>query len=432
MYDAVRTVVKKMCPLMREIKVADLNVEQLGGGLTNVLYIVSGLQPIHDDDDDDGSASDGSYYSDASYDAPPPSQPAGPGRPIPATKVCALVRVHGDDSQDVLIDRSIEHRVSASLSAASIAPAYFGRFVNGRVEEFYSDAKTITPLRLKPDAEQLSRPDEILSVSATVPVAMAEIHKLAVGNGVAKTDRGTSQCWATGDLWLASALEKLAASAELTAKVEASYAEYGGVKRLVEEWRWLKETLDPSQNARPDEDASGVAAVGGPSLPFARDVVFTHMDCQSLNILTSKNWAEHEVRLIDFEYSGHNPRALDLGNTFCECCSQNDLCPDYEKEYPTEAEGRFILHKYMIAGFPDFVLKIKAEKGEEGYEDFLSHFRHEVDKHALISHMSWIFWAIIQAAVSPIDYDYVMYGKIRYMGLDFGKNKVLMDAHRWK
>ena len=44
---------------------------------------------------------------------------------------------------------------------------------------------------------------------------------------------------------------------------------------------------------------------------FARDVTFTHMDVQSLNILRAQQWDPTAVELIDYEYAGHNPRCGD-------------------------------------------------------------------------------------------------------------------------
>ena len=45
-----------------------------------------------------------------------------------------------------------------------------------------------------------------------------------------------------------------------------------------------------------------------PSERYARRVVFCHMDLQSLNALRYKPSSGKEVKLIDFEYSCHNPR----------------------------------------------------------------------------------------------------------------------------
>ena len=37
---------------------------------------------------------------------------------------------------------------------------------------------------------------------------------------------------------------------------------------------------------------------------YGREVTFTHMDCQSLNILRAPTWKEWDIKLIDFEVRG--------------------------------------------------------------------------------------------------------------------------------
>ena len=54
-------------------------------------------------------------------------------------------------------------------------------------------------------------------------------------------------------------------------------------------------------------------------------------------------------RLIDFEYAGFNPRALDIANTWLEHCDMNNLKPNYEKEFPSLEQQRFYLTRYCKA-----------------------------------------------------------------------------------
>ena len=88
-------VLKTFCPILTVSNIDDLNIKQLGGGLSNTLYLVGGAQ--------EGQA------------------------------VECLVRVHSDS--DVLIEREEESAVAGYLSERGLAPRFFGRFTNGRVEE---------------------------------------------------------------------------------------------------------------------------------------------------------------------------------------------------------------------------------------------------------------------------------------------------------
>ena len=62
-------------------------------------------------------------------------------------------------------------------------------------------------------------------------------------------------------------------------------------------------------------------------------------------------------------------------------------------------------------------------KGE--YENFLREFSYDVNRHSLVSHLYWSVWAIIQAHVSSIDFDFIKYAKLRMMGYSFFKVRIM-------
>jgi thiamine kinase-like enzyme len=84
--------------------------------------------------------------------------------------------------------------------------------------------------------------------------------------------------------------------------------------------------------------------------------------------------------LIDYEYSGNNDPAFELGNTATEC--------DLSREQTDE----------LVAGWA-------AEDPT---------FRARVDLQSLCSEYGWALWGFIQAATSPIDYDFHGWGMERY------------------
>jgi thiamine kinase-like enzyme len=86
------------------------------------------------------------------------------------------------------------------------------------------------------------------------------------------------------------------------------------------------------------------------------------------------------VWLIDYEYSGNNDPAFELGNTATEC--------DLSREQTDE----------LVAGWA-------AEDAT---------FRARVDLQSLCSEYGWALWGFIQAATSPIDYDFHGWGMERY------------------
>ena len=86
------------------------------------------------------------------------------------------------------------------------------------------------------------------------------------------------------------------------------------------------------------------------------------------------------VWLIDYEYSGNNDPAFELGNTATEC--------DLSREQTDEL--------------------VEAWTKEDPA------FRARVDLQSLCSEYGWALWGFIQAATSPIDYDFHGWGMERY------------------
>ena len=389
--DTVADVVLNVCPNMVGLTVEDMDITQLGGGLTNVLYLVEGQEP--------NLANDGEN-----------------------TIVKSLVRVNGSQDSDILVNREIENRISAFLSAKGEAPRYFGRFRNGRVEEFYEGALPLCPLDLGASEEQIKvGTKECKGYTWGIAEAMGRLHRIETGDGICKTDLGVGQVWEQTDEWigivegtmeegLRREVDEKVGKGGLSGKGGNTEGVWEGIKK---EWEEIKGKLQ----------SEGVG-VGG---KFGREVKFTHMDCQSLNILVNKRWGEWAIKLIDFEYSGHNPRALDMGNTWCEHCQANDLKASWEEEYPRWEQKDFFIRKYMEVAVPEVWEAIKSA-GEDG--EFVRGLANEVDRHSLISHLAWVVWSIIQKKVSVIEFDYLEYARGRWEGYWWMKEK-LIEKGEW-
>jgi thiamine kinase-like enzyme len=88
------------------------------------------------------------------------------------------------------------------------------------------------------------------------------------------------------------------------------------------------------------------------------------------------------IWLIDYEYSGNNDPAFELGNTATEC----DLTGDQVDEL--------------------------VEAWSDGHTDPV--FRARVDLQSLCSEYGWSLWGFIQAASSPLDFDFHAWGMERF------------------
>ncbi|XP_041004870.1 probable ethanolamine kinase [Juglans microcarpa x Juglans regia] len=126
-------------------------------------------------------------------------------------------------------------------------------------------------------------------------------------------------------------------------------------------------------------------------------VVFAHNDLLSGNIMV--NDEEEKLYFIDFEYGSYNYRGFDIGNHFNEYAGYD--C-DYST-YPHKDEQYNFFRNYLQ---PDTPHEVSDKDLEALYV--------ESNTYMLASHLYWALWALIQAKMSPIDFDYLGYFFLRY------------------
>ena len=107
------------------------------------------------------------------------------------------------------------------------------------------------------------------------------------------------------------------------------------------------------------------------------------------------------VSFIDYEYATPSPAAFDLANHFSEWggfeCDYNVL--------PPRSTRRAFLQEYM-SSYASYTHVDPAV-------DYVSRICHEVDHFRGIPGLYWGIWALIQATISQIDFDYATYAKTR-------------------
>ncbi|KAJ3312845.1 Ethanolamine kinase [Boothiomyces sp. JEL0838] len=122
-------------------------------------------------------------------------------------------------------------------------------------------------------------------------------------------------------------------------------------------------------------------------------VVFCHNDLNAANLIYDPE--QNCCSLIDYEYGCHNYRGFDIGNFFCEF---GGIDCDFTK-YPNEQ-----IQKEWIKAY------LKEKDGQEIVSDAELHtIYREVLAFSLASHFFWSLWALIQAEISVIDFDYIGY-----------------------
>ena len=140
------------------------------------------------------------------------------------------------------------------------------------------------------------------------------------------------------------------------------------------------------------------------------DVVLCHNDLLLKNFI--KN--EKEVAVIDYEYSAYNYRAFDLVNHFNEWCGF-DLNWDH---FPNEDTQRRFLKIYFETFYDN-------EKDEINIKEKIDEMIEDIKWFDLASNFYWGAWALIQAALSNIDFNYNEYANLRFKRYFIIKNRLL-------
>mmetsp|Transcript_42909 Transcript_42909/g.48748 ORF Transcript_42909/g.48748 Transcript_42909/m.48748 type:complete len:380 (+) Transcript_42909:45-1184(+) len=270
-----------------------------------------------------------------------------------------LLRVFGEGTE-TFFSRDEESSLFQNLSHFSeIQPKIVKSFRNGRIEVFLDGYQVLT-------AEKI-RQKIIVTEIAT---KMLEFHKLQVD---APGRDGENYLWNLLFRWLKHAKT-------LCQNDDANEARFAKVNLtdLETEINWL-ENMIPKFIDSP--------------------IVFGHNDLQYGNIMISVTGAK--ICFIDFEYSGYVPRGYDIANYFAEWAADyhNEIAPhalNYDTKYPTKEERYHFYQSYDD--------KVAPEKLEQ-----------EVMAYALVNHMVWGIWGLIQAAKSNIDFDFLEYGMQRFL-----------------
>lgn len=148
-----------------------------------------------------------------------------------------------------------------------------------------------------------------------------------------------------------------------------------------------------------------------------RDVVFCHNDISCENLVF--NQEEDVLHAIDFEFIFPNYAGFDIGNLFDEFAGVSDV--DYSL-YPT-AEFQKWWIKIYLTEYNRLKGNIITVTDPQIHQFFV-----EVNHFALISHLFWGIWAIMQAHHSDIKFDFLGYAITRLSEYFKKKDDVLSSS----
>ncbi|KAJ5939756.1 hypothetical protein N7466_002890 [Penicillium verhagenii] len=297
-----------------------------------------------------------------------------------------LMRAYGNGTE-ILIDRERETTSHALLASCGLAPPLLARFNNGLLYRFIRgkpcghEDLTTAPI-YRGVARRLAQWHAVLPITGAVPAPGADS---TMTNGerldfdLIQPRRAGPSMWAVLQKWI---IALPVATPEQRARRLS----------LQQELQWVIGKLD---------DGKGIGEDG---------LVFSHCDllCANVIVLPSDENSKPSdeiipVNFIDYEYAVPAPAAFDIANHLAEWIG-------YDCDYtmiPTQSVRRQFLTEYTKS----YIEHRKLDTSSEG--EIVTRLFEDVDRFRGIPGLYWGVWALIQAQISQIDFDYASYAELR-------------------
>ncbi|EPS32287.1 hypothetical protein PDE_07247 [Penicillium oxalicum 114-2] len=294
-----------------------------------------------------------------------------------------LMRAYGNGTE-ILIDRERETTSHNLLASRGLAPPLLARFKNGLLYRFIrgkpcSHEDLVTPPIFRGVARKLAQWHAVLPNTAAGSVSPTPAEKLDAEITPIQPRRAGDSMWAVLQRWV---LALPVATPEQRARRLS----------LQHELEWVVGQLD---------DGMGIGEDG---------VVFAHCDllCANVIVLPDDVGTQTEddvapVNFIDYEYAVPAPAAFDIANHLAEWigydCDYNMIpTKSVRRQFLTEYTKSYCKHRGLDAAS-------ESEMVDRLYQD--------VDRFRGIPGLYWGVWALIQAQISQIDFDYADYAEQR-------------------
>lgn len=266
-----------------------------------------------------------------------------------------LVRVYGSKTE-LFIDRNTEKKNVEVLHKAGCAPPLYASFTNGLS---YGFTKGVT-----------LNPDTVIkeSIWKAVTKELSKLHKIEEG------DKENPMLF-----------PKLRQFFDL---LPSKFHDESKQKRI-EESGYSNDSLCKEI----DELEAHLTSLNCP-------VVFSHNDILLGNVI----WDDttQKASFIDYEYGACNYQPYDIANHFNEFAGVDEV--DY-KRYPDE--------DFQVSWLRNYLSHYKEIPLSDVDEQEVRVWYTWVNKFSVASHLFWGIWALLQAAHSSIEFDFLEYGIIR-------------------
>ncbi|KAI5695156.1 hypothetical protein M8J75_011953 [Diaphorina citri] len=352
----------------KRITAKDICVKRMSGGLTNMLYHVTLLQPIQSSE---------------------PSE--------------VLLRIYGQTHGERALESIITDSVIFTLlSERKLGPTLHGVFPGGRIEE-YIPARSLKYSELTDPA-----------ISRKIAEKMADIHLMQI-----PVVKEPTWLWDTIQRWLNTLyLKNTGGNGTAEWRNGETLATECHKKNKIQ----MKKILSKDLNTEADWLKKHLLKIKSP-------VTFCHNDLQEGNILyrespnnnnnnnsSNNNNNNIDLVVIDFEYCSYNYRAFDIANHFVE--SVYDYSYKHFPHYTVKRENypSYSLRKSFVETYLS-----RMNQGDSTPESVLEEVKH----FTLASHFFWALWSFVHDDTSEISFGYWEYGLERLNSYYRLKQKLL-------
>ncbi|KAK4192659.1 kinase-like domain-containing protein [Podospora australis] len=319
-------------------------------------------------------------------------------------KEAILLRAYGNGT-DLIIDRLRETQNHELLMRYGLAPELLARFENGMMYRFIQGSPT--------HPEDLRKP----AIYNAVAQRLAQWHAV-VPCIQGRTGHSRKNSRADGPI----ALDSNLGDVEFQRIIDnvAPGKPPPNVWTVMQKWIFALPTETETQRARQAELQRELTSLVSqlsqrPGLGV-NGLVFAHCDLLSGNVIvlpktlaTNGDKATETVTFIDYEYATPSPAAFDIANHFAEWggfdCDFSVL--------PTRAQRREFITAYIHAYFSKLEEKKPGAVTNVNEAEEVDRLLTEVDHFRGVPGFYWGIWALIQATISEIDFDYASYAETR-------------------
>lgn len=298
-----------------------------------------------------------------------------------------LMRAYGKGT-DVIIDRERELRAHNQLATFGLAPPLLARFNNGLMYKFipgkvcgYQDLHK--PEIYRQVAKRLAQWHAtlpLIAIAAT-PVLDAKApdqKHLAPKNG--QSTRPFPNTWTVLQQWIDALPEN------------------------TEKERERKKTL----NVELSEMSAKLGETPGLN---GKNYVFAHHDLLCGNVIVDETVAgdEKPVSFIDYEYATPGPQAFDIANHLAEWAGYDCV----HSAVPTKSQRREFIEHYVASFHYHSIPDDEDITMEVDFQRDIEQLYEQVELFRGMPGLFWGVWALIQAMISQIDFDYASYAELR-------------------